>query len=87
MNLEALYIKTLFTAATEKRRARIRATLYASGCNVRAATINVDAPCTAAGMHDAHKRAAAAVLRRAHVNFASLTMENVCLRSRRFTAA
>ena len=87
MNLQALHIKTLFTSATAKRSARIRATLYASGCSVRAVTIHVDSPDTAEGMHDAHKRAAAAALRRAHVPFASLAMENVCLRTRRFTVA
>ena len=87
MNLQSIYIKTLFTAATAKRSARVRATLYMNGCNVRVATIHVDAPSTAGEMHAAHGRAAITALTRARVRvrFDSITMENVCLRSRRFT--
>jgi hypothetical protein len=85
MNLKSIYIKTLFTAATAKRSARVRATLYVNGCNVRVATIHVDAPSTAGEMHAAHGRAAITALTRARVRFDSIAMENVCLRSRRFT--
>ncbi len=87
MNLQNIHIKTLFTAATAARSARIKATLYMNGCNVRVSTIHVDAPSTAGEMHAAHGRAAITALNRARVRFNSIAMENVCLRTRRFTVA